>query len=148
MLWRRILPEIASRRSSAASAGCAPQKIDPALIARFRATMLGCFVPVDATKPSASLERGEARSFERFRISGLLFWTPSRRLTAYAVRAAPSAAGRLSSWLSVRQYAIFFIVDHGSKSMVDMILSCFGDGAPAAGLTLGLGLTPCSNPTD
>ena len=33
---------------------CAPQKIDPALIARFRAAMLGCFVPVDPTTPPAS----------------------------------------------------------------------------------------------
>ena len=40
---------------------------------RFRAAMLGCFVPVDPTTPPASYERGEARSCNRFRISGLLF---------------------------------------------------------------------------
>ena len=33
---------------------CAPQKVDPALIARFRPAMLGCFVPVDLTTPPAS----------------------------------------------------------------------------------------------
>ena len=33
---------------------CTPQKIDPALIARFRPAMLGCFVPVDPTTPPAS----------------------------------------------------------------------------------------------
>ena len=30
---------------------CAPQKVDPALIARFRAAMLGCFLSVDPTTP-------------------------------------------------------------------------------------------------
>ena len=33
---------------------CALQKVDPALIARFRPAMLGCFVPVDPTTPPAS----------------------------------------------------------------------------------------------
>ena len=33
---------------------CTPQKVDPALIARLRAAMLGCFVPVDPTTPPAS----------------------------------------------------------------------------------------------
>ena len=32
----------------------APQKVDPALIARFRPAMLGCFAPVDPTTPPAS----------------------------------------------------------------------------------------------
>ena len=30
------------------------KKVDPALIARFRPAMLGCFVPVDPTSPPAS----------------------------------------------------------------------------------------------
>ncbi len=30
------------------------KKVDPALIARFRPAMLGCFVPVDPTTPPAS----------------------------------------------------------------------------------------------
>ena len=33
---------------------CTPQKVDPALIARFRPAMLDCFVPVDPTTPPAS----------------------------------------------------------------------------------------------
>ena len=41
---------------------CAPQKVDPALFARFRPATIGCSVPVDPTKPPASYERGEARS--------------------------------------------------------------------------------------
>ena len=40
------------------SARCAPQKVDLALIARFRPTMIDCFVPVDPTTPPASYERG------------------------------------------------------------------------------------------
>ena len=44
----RAVPSIYS------SAGCAPQKFDPALIARFRAVMLRCFVMVDPTTPPAS----------------------------------------------------------------------------------------------
>ena len=35
-------------------APCAPQKVDPGLIARFGPAMLGCFVPVDPTTPPAS----------------------------------------------------------------------------------------------
>ena len=31
--------------------GCAPQEIDPALIARFRPAMIGCFAPIDTTTP-------------------------------------------------------------------------------------------------
>ena len=34
---------------------CAPQKVEPALIARFGPAMLGCFVPVDPTTPPARL---------------------------------------------------------------------------------------------
>ena len=34
--------------------GCALQEIDPALIERFRAATLGCFVLVDPTTPPAS----------------------------------------------------------------------------------------------
>ena len=38
---------------------CAPQKVDPALIAPFRPAMLGRFVPVDSTTPPVSYESGE-----------------------------------------------------------------------------------------
>ena len=38
----RSIPDVVARRRR----GCAPQKVDPALIARFRPAMLGCFVPV------------------------------------------------------------------------------------------------------
>ena len=51
----------------------APQEVDPALIARFRAAMLGCFRAGRPNEPPASYERGEARSCNRFRISSLLF---------------------------------------------------------------------------
>ena len=36
------------------SDSCAPKKVDLALIARFRAAMLGCFALVDPTPPPAS----------------------------------------------------------------------------------------------
>ena len=35
---------------------CAPQKVDPVLIARFRPAMIGrCFAPVDPTTPPMSV---------------------------------------------------------------------------------------------
>ena len=48
------------RRSSFVD--CAPQKVDPALIARFRPAMISCFAPINPTRPPASYERGEAPS--------------------------------------------------------------------------------------
>ena len=36
------------KTSGPANSGCAPQKVDPALIAPFRPAMLGRFVPVDS----------------------------------------------------------------------------------------------------
>ena len=41
---------------------CAPQKVDPALIMRFKPAMVGCFLPVDPTAPPASQKYGETRS--------------------------------------------------------------------------------------
>ena len=41
---------------------CAPQKVDPALIARFRPAMISCFAAIDLTTPPASYELGEAPS--------------------------------------------------------------------------------------
>ena len=49
-LFIRAPPNLISLRS----ADCAPQKFDPALIARFRAVMLRSFVMVDPTTPPAS----------------------------------------------------------------------------------------------
>ena len=47
------------KTSGPANSGCAPQKVDPALIAPFRPAMLGRFVPVDSTTPPVSYESGE-----------------------------------------------------------------------------------------
>ena len=41
-----VLPALGGR--------CAPQKVDPALIARFRPATIGCSVPVDPSVPPAS----------------------------------------------------------------------------------------------
>ena len=55
-------PRLPSRpdalRATSFPCTCAPQKVDLALIARFRPAMIGCFVPVDPTTPTASYERG------------------------------------------------------------------------------------------
>ena len=44
------------------STNCAPQKVDPALIARFIPALFSCFAPIDPTTPPASYELGEAPS--------------------------------------------------------------------------------------
>ena len=41
------------------STNSAPQKVDPALIARFIPTMISCFALIDPTMPPASYELGE-----------------------------------------------------------------------------------------
>ena len=51
----KILMRLPDGRNVAA---CAPQKVGPALIARFKPAIIGCLVPVDPTTPPASYERG------------------------------------------------------------------------------------------